>query len=100
MRTKTEQIADKVSEHNGSTEFLWYSVLYRNQREWCQLRLIIYPISLLSILNWPLCVASMLNIGGCSSLPGAETRGASSTVPSGLCATLYLPSARPPQKRR
>ena len=37
----------------------------------------------------------MLNIGGWSSLPGAEDSGTLDTVPSGLHATLYLSSARP-----
>ena len=52
----------------------------------------------LSLLTWPSCISSMLNIGGWSSLPGTEASVALGTVLSGLCATLYLPPARSPSK--
>ena len=46
-------------------------------------------MSTLSLLIWPLFIASPLNIGGWSYLPGAEARGTLGTVPIGLGATLY-----------
>ena len=56
------------------------------------------PLSV-SLFTWPPCIASMLNIGGWSSLPWAEPRGALGTVHSGLRDTLYLPPTIPPPKR-
>ena len=53
----------------------------------------------LSLLTWPPCIAIIINIGGWSPLTGSEASGALGTVPSGLCATLYLSSTRPPSKR-
>ena len=41
----------------------------------------------------------MLNVGGWSSLPGAEAQGALGTFLSGLLDTLYLHPAIPPPKR-
>ena len=51
------------------------------------------------ILTWTPCISSMLNGRRCNYLPGAETRGALGITPSGLRATLYLHTARPPLKR-
>ena len=44
----------------------------------------------LSLLTWSQLISSMLNIGGCNSLPGVEARGTLYTVPVGLCVTLFL----------
>ena len=44
----------------------------------------------LSLVNWNSCIASMLNIGGWSYLPGAEASGALVTVLIGLRATICL----------
>ena len=48
----------------------------------------------LSIITWTPCIDSILNIGGCSSLPEAEARGTLGTLPSELHAILYLPLTR------
>ena len=60
--------------------------------------MLVYTMSL-SILTWTPLISSMLNIGGYSSLLGGYTSGTFGTVPSGLHASLYLPTARPPPKR-
>ena len=52
----------------------------------------------LSLLTWPTCIYSMINIGGRSSLPGSEAKDALGTIPSGLRATLYLYPTRPRPK--
>ena len=43
----------------------------------------------LYLLSWPPCITSVLNIGGWSSLPGAEASIALGNVLIGLHATLY-----------
>ena len=52
-----------------------------------------------SLLTWPPCIYSMLDVGGWNSLPGAEVRGKLYTVPSGLSATLHLHCTRSLSKR-
>ena len=52
----------------------------------------------LSLLTWPPCIYSILNVRVGSSLPGTQARGSLGTVSSGLLATLYLHPSRPPQK--
>ena len=42
-----------------------------------------------SLLIWPACIASVLNIGGWGSLPGEEASGSLGKVPIGLHAILY-----------
>ena len=61
------------------------------------MHLVHFNISL-SLLTWYPCIASMPNIEGWSSLPGAEASCKLGTVPSGLRATLYLLSTRTPSK--
>ena len=56
-------------------------------------------LSSIYLLTWPPRIASMLNIGGWSSLPREEANGTLGTVPNGLRAALYLPLARPLSKR-
>ena len=44
----------------------------------------------LYLLNWPPCIAIMLNIGVSSYLPRAEASGVLGIVPIGLRDTLYI----------
>ena len=50
----------------------------------------IFPmnLSIISLLTWPPCIASVLHIRDWSSLPGAEASDALGTIPIGLCDTL------------
>ena len=49
-----------------------------------------YIVRILSLLKWPPCISSMLNLWGWGSLPGAEASGPLGTAPIALRATLYL----------